>query len=394
MKRAVILGYGNMGSLYAGKIYRGEIEGLQLYGIVCRNPQRREELSREMPGVVTYGNEEDMFRDSESFDAVIITTPHREHVRAVGRARAAGLHVLCEKPLGVSAGECADGLEEPDGGMSSADTCCAESWGSRNQNTVCAMVFHWRAKEIYRQAKKILEEGRLGRLHTAVWTANFWFRPEYYHRLSSWRSSWKGEGGGLLINQCQHSLDMWNWLFGQPSQVYARIGYGVYSDITVDDRVSLLFSHSNGLEGTLLSSTGDSPGSNRLEIHGEMGKLILEDERTLVLCRNERSTSQVSRTARQANPVIPYTEERWEIVQEKEEYEAVLQNFADVMHGKAEPLAGLMDGMRALQNANAAYLSDWKQQTMAIPCSPGEYLRGLMERQEKEAGKEARSEIR
>lgn len=363
MKRAVVLGYGNMGSLYAGKIYRGEIRGMLLYGIVCRNPMHREAIHSEMPEVVIYPDEDSMFRDTGKFDAVIITTPHREHVRAVCRARESGRHVLCEKPLGVAAGECE----------------LLDHWSG---NTICAMVFHWRAKEIYRQTKEILSNGGLGKLHTAVWTANFWYRPEYYHRLSSWRSSWKGEGGGLLINQSQHLLDMWNWLFGQPSEVCARIGYGVYSDIAVDDRISLLFSHRNGMEGTLLSSTGDSPGSNRLEIHGEMGKLILEDEKTLAIYRNKSSTSEVSKSAQEANPVIPFTVEHREVIQETEEYEAVLQNFADAMHGLAEPYAGIPDGRKALEDANASYLSDWRRQPQAIPCDAQEYLRGLQLRQD------------
>lgn len=361
MKKAVIVGYGNMGSRYADMIYSGGIEGLSLYGILCRNRAGQEKIMAHMPGAVIFPDEESMFGHVADFDAVIITTPHREHVRVVAGAQRAGLHVLCEKPLGISAAE------------------GAAVTGDRKQ--VCAMVFNWRAREIYRQVHALLEEQALGRLHTAVWTANFWFRPEYYHRLSSWRSTWKGEGGGLLINQCQHLLDMWNRLFGQPQEVYARIGYGRFCDIEVDDSVTLLFSHKDGMTGTLISSTGDSPGSNRLEIHGEYGKLVVENESGITIYRNQVSTAEVSRNAREPNPVIPFEEDCREILQERDEYAVILQNFADAMHGKTLPLASLSDGLKALETANAAYLSDWQGRRVSIPCRPEEYLRELRERQ-------------
>ena len=349
MKKAVIVGYGNMGGQYAEKIYNGKIKGLSLYGILCRNQPGQQKIRESMPEVTVFPNEESMFQARENFDALIITTPHKEHVRVVERAQQAGLHVLCEKPLGVTVEEC-------------------EALSYEDTGTVNAMIFNWRAREVYRQVYEYIHSGKLGRLTQVIWVANFWYRPAYYHHASGWRSSWSGEGGGLLINQCQHLLDMWNWLFGQPCEVSARLGYGCYSDIDVDDKASLFFRHENGMWGTFLSSSGDSPGTNRLEILGEMGKLVVEDNRYFTIYKNEISTTEVSKTSQEMYPKIPYVEERREVEQTESEYTVILQNFIDAMEGREKPLAALCDGRRALENCNAAYLSDWQQKPLQIPC--------------------------
>lgn len=354
MKKAVIVGYGNMGGKYAEQIYNGKIKDLSLYGILCRNQPGQQKIRESMPEVVIFPNEDSMFAACGNFDALIITTPHKEHVRVVQKAQKAGIHVLCEKPLGVTVKECE--------ALSYADT-----------GYVNAMVFNWRARDIYRQVHQYISDGKLGHLTQVVWTANFWYRPAYYHRACGWRSSWRGEGGGLLINQCQHLLDMWNWLFGQPCEVSAQLGYGQYSDIRVDDKATLFFRHENGMWGTFISSSGDSPGTNRLEIHGEMGKLVVEDNRHLMIYKNAVSTAEVSKTSQEMYPKISCVEERREIEQTENEYTIILQNFADAMEGRTEPLATIADGKRALENCNAAYLSDWQQKITTIPCDSEAY---------------------
>lgn len=361
MKKAVIVGFGNMGSKYAGRIYNGEIQDLSLYGILCRNMPGQQQIKEQMPEVIIFPDEDSMFAESEKFDALIITTPHKEHVRVVKKAKQAGIHVLCEKPLGITAKECSELFTD-------------------TPETICAMIFNWRARDIYREVREYVTSGKLGKLHQVVWTANFWYRPECYHKTSKWHSSWSGEGGGLLINQSQHLLDMWNWLFGQPCEVSAQIAYGYYSDIQVDDKVTLFFRHKNGMWGTFLSSTGDSPGTNRLEIHGEMGKLVAEDNKYISFYQNEDSTTQISKTAQDMFCKIPFTKKEWEVKQKEDEYKAVLQNFADAMEGRAEPLATFIDGYRAIENTNASYLSDWRHSAVAIPCSEEEYCRKLAEK--------------
>lgn len=363
MKKTVIVGYGNMGSRYASKIYQAEIKDMLLYGIVCRNTERQQEIKRKMPEVKVFPEEESMFREKENFDSLIITTPHKEHIRIVKRAQEAGLHILCEKPLGVTAKECSIVLKD-----------------TETAKTVEAVIFNWRAKEIYRQLHEYLASGGLGKLHQVVWIANFWYRPEFYHRVSKWRSSWSGEGGGLLINQCQHLLDMWNWLFGQPCEVSARLGYGEYNHIEVDDKISLFLRHENGMWGNLISSSGDSPGACHLEIHGEWGKIVVEDNRFIRICKNTVSTASVSKMSGEINPVIPFTEESREIEQEEDEYTIILQNFADAMEMREKPLAVFADGQKSLEIANSGYLSSWKHAAVPVPCDQEEYCWELEKR--------------
>ncbi len=367
MKKVVIVGFGGMGSMYANMIYKGQIEGLQLQGILCRNLPGQTRIRETMSEVVIYENEDKMFEHTDDYDALIITTPHKEHVRVVKKAQEAGLHVLCEKPLGIMNAEC--------------ETVCKDLG---NTDLINAMIFNWRARDVYREVKGLLERQEIGKLHHVLWIANFWYRPECYHNMAAWRSSWKGEGGGLLINQSQHLMDMWNWLFGQPDRVFSRMRYGQYSGIEVDDEVTLLFSYDNGVEGTFFSSTGDSPGTNRLEIHGDKGKIVVEDDCRITIYRNEESIAEVSKNATDPYCKIPYTEETREIEQKCNQYITILQNFSDAMHGKAKPLADLIDGLKAIQNTNAAYLADWKKQWLAIPCDSTEYAKALESRINKE----------
>ena len=367
MKKTVIVGYGNMGSRYASHIYNGKIKDMSLYGIVCRNPEKQREIINNMPEVKVFPGEEIMLSERDNFDALIITTPHKEHIKTVKRAQRAGLHILCEKPLGITAQECSAVLA-----------------GNAEAKMVEAVLFNWRTKEIYRQLHAYLEGRNLGRLHQVVWVANFWYRPEFYHHASKWRISWSGEGGGLLINQCQHLLDMWNWLFGQPCEVFASLGYGEYNHISVDDKISLFLRHENGMWGNLISSSGDSPGACHLEIHGEWGKIVVEDNRCLRIYKNTASTESISKISREINPVIPFAEENREVNQKEDEYVAALQNFADAMELRSAPLAAFSDGQRALEIANSAYLSSWKSTAIPVPCDEEEYCRELKKRAEAE----------
>ena len=376
MKKVVIVGFGGMGSKYADMIYKGQIEGLQLYGILCRNIPGQEKIRETMPEVVIYENEDMMFEHTEDYDAIIITTPHKEHVRVVKKAQDAGLHVLCEKPLGVLGAEC----EAVCKNIGNVENRCDKS----GEKPVNAMIFNWRARDVYREVKALLEQQEIGKLHHVLWIANFWYRPECYHNMAAWRSSWKGEGGGLLINQSQHLMDMWNWLFGQPDRVFSRMRYGQYSGIEVEDEVTLLFSYDTGVEGTFFSSTGDSPGTNRLEIHGDKGKLVVEDDRRITIYRNEQSIADMSKNATDPYCKIPCTKENRDVEQKCNEYITILQNFSDAMHGKAKPLADLTDGLKAIQNTNTAYLADWEKQWMAIPCDSQEYAQELDKRMETE----------
>ena len=242
------------------------------------------------------------------------------------------------------------------------------------------MIFNWRTRPCYRRIKEIVEEGRLGRISHVIWIANLWYRTPAYHRLGSWRSSWSGEGGGILINQMQHIFDIWLWLFGMPDAVRAAVEFGKFSEIAVDDSADLLFEYENGLRGICITSSGESPGSNHLEIHGSRGKLVADRE-TLKLYENEVSTDEFAGREDGALTGIPFTESEPDLPEAVEEYAAILQNFADHLLKGAKLTAPVGAGLAALEMANGAYLAAWLGRRVEYPVDRELYERLLKQKE-------------
>jgi predicted dehydrogenase len=357
--QVVIIGYGSMGGLYADMIAAGRIPELGLFGICCRNQARHNEINSKFPGIRIYSSDIEVLSDYHSYDAVIVTTPHKTHVQLAATALSHGTHVLCEKPLGVSL----------------KDAQALQNLATASGRHI-SMIFNWRTREVYRKAKELVSCGGLGTLTHVVWIANFWYRTAYYHRLSPWRSSWTGEGGGLAINQMQHVFDIGNWLFGVPQEVLASVAFGRFNDISVDDSFEVLFTYPDGLRGVCVASSGESPGSNHLEIHGSLGKLVL-DGNELRLYRNEIASDDFSRTA-SVTTGIPYVVESSSFEDRGHaEYEDILRNFGrSVLFGEP-PIAPLSAGVDALTVANAIYFSAWEGRPIKTSFDADEYQRLL-----------------
>ena len=264
--RAVVIGFGGMGRQYAQLVRDGEIAGMRLTGICCRNEKGQAVIREEYPGVAVYTDVDDTFAHEKEFDAVIVVTPHATHVEIGKRAFAAGKHVLCDKPAGVS-------VKEVEGLLAEA----------RRAGTSFAMMFNCRVAPSFAKAKEIVAAGGLGTVTRAVWVCNNWFRTTCYHKSAPWRSSWAGEHGGLLINQCQHYLDLWQWILGMPDQLDASIDFGKYNDFDVDDSVDIRFLYDSGLRGSFISASGENPGVNRFEIWGTKGMISIEGNEKLTL---------------------------------------------------------------------------------------------------------------
>ncbi len=359
MKKIVVIGYGNMGAKYSKIIYNNEIKDLSLYGILARNPIAQEKIKNLMPDVIIYNNEDELFNDHKSYDAIIITTPHKEHVRVIKKAQELKLNILCEKPLGVTSYECKEILKD--------------------NNEVNGLILNWRKRDIFIKLKSLLEKKVLGDIHNILWEASIWFRPLSYHKRAAWRSTFKGEGGGLLINQSQHPLAMYIYLFGMPNEVLSRIRYGKYNDIEVDDEVTLLFNHDNGITGTFISSTGDSPGSNRIVINCDLGKIEVIDGKIIKLYKNERSIKEVADNELDPFYKIPYITEALEINQGLNEYNRVLINFSNALNNIEKIDSTFKDGYNTIMLTNAAYLSDFKKSWVKLPIDDKEFYDRLEE---------------
>ena len=352
--RTAIIGTGVMGRKYAQMIAEGKAGELTLAAVVCRRAEAQQWARDTLPDTVRVcASAEELYAHAAEFDAVLVVTPHKTHPELVMQAFAHGKHVLCDKP---SADALAPALE-----MNRA----AEESGR-----VFAMMFHQRMYRSHRRLKQLVGSGQLGQIRRIQLENSRYFRTWMYHRSGSWRSSWAGEGGGALLNQGQHILDLWQWLFGMPESIYALIPYGKYNDFMVDDEATLLMQYPDGCTATFILSTGEGTGTERLEVVGTRGTALLENG-TLTLHTYAQDTETYRRTAD--------CTERQQFVQtttveqfgpQTEPYPEMLQNFADaILHGTPLTAPGV-EGVNALELTDATYLSAWLGQKVTLPMDP------------------------
>jgi predicted dehydrogenase len=274
----------------------------------------------------------------------------------------AGLHVMVEKPLSVHKADC--------------ERLIAAHKGPQQ---VFGAMFQLRTDPIYQQIKSLITDGELGTIRRVLWDCTDWFRTETYYASGGWRATWKGEGGGVLLNQCPHNLDLYQWLFGMPDQVTGFCQFGRYHDIEVEDDVTAHFRYTNGTHATFITSTGEAPGRNLLQISGERGILSLEG-RSLRFSRNRTPMSEFS-AASSAGFAKP---ESWSIdlpiPQGSASHNEVLQNFTNaILHG-SPLIAPAAEGIRSIELANAILLSSWKNQSISLPMDSAEYEQQLLHR--------------
>lgn len=343
-----IIGIGSMGSAHAVQIFQGKIPGLVLTAVCELVPARRSWAEENLPGVTVYQQTEDLCRHP-NLDAVLIATPHKLHPPMAIQAFAHGLHVLTEKPAAVCAEDVVR-MEE-----------AAEQAGK-----LFAVMLNQRTDPLFQKAREILESGRLGLPKRLVWNVTNWYRSQAYYNSGGWRATWKGEGGGILMNQAPHNLDLWQWLFGMPDRIRAFLSYGKYHDIEVEDDAVIYGEYASGATAVFITSTGEYPGTNRLEITGDRGKMVLEDG-ILKLHTMEGSERKHCYTTSEAYPAWPLQIEQYQISQEMDGHLAILKNFTQSILGKESLIAKGIEGLYSLSIANAAYLSHWQDQWITLP---------------------------
>jgi len=267
-----IAGLGNMGSIHARSLLDGRIPRATLAAVA--DPFA--DLTPHAPAK-PFTCTEEMIRSGE-IDAILIATPHYAHTTIGIDALEQGLHVLTEKPISVHKAD--------------AQRLIA---AHKNPEQVFAAMFNQRTDPHYIKIRDLIRSGELGDIHRVTWLITNWFRSEAYYNSGGWRATWSGEGGGVLLNQCPHNLDLFQWLFGMPSKVRAHCMFGRYHNIEVEDDVTAFLEYPNGSTGSFITSTGEAPGTNRLEIAAERGRVVLEDGK-LHWKRNEEALSAYSHT--------------------------------------------------------------------------------------------------
>jgi predicted dehydrogenase len=352
--RIGIAGLGNMGTAHAASILAGKIKGLELTAVADSDTAR---FSRA-PDARPFASAAEMMT-SGAIDAIIIATPHYDHTSLGIKALQAGLHVMVEKPISVHRAD--------------AERLIA---AYTDKTRIFAAMFNQRTDLYYQKIRNLIQTGELGEVRRVSWIITNWFRSEAYYGSGGWRATWAGEGGGVLLNQCPHNLDLFQWMLGMPVKVRAHCKFGRYHDIEVEDDVTAYLEFANGATGVFITSTGEAPGTNRLEIAAERGRLVYEND-ILSFQRNEVPMSEFSRTTRQAF-ARPDT---WDVTipvgGHGGQHNEVLQNFADAILRGAPLIAPAVEGIHSVELANAMLLSAWTDSAVALPIDGAVYERHL-----------------
>lgn len=361
-----VVGIGNMGSAHAVQLFEGRVKGARLTA-VCDIDEKRLQWAKERfsDKVLLYESDEALL-DSGEVDAVMIATPHYFHPVIARMAFKRKLNVLTEKPAGVDTASVAE--------MNRA---------AQESGVVFGIMFNQRTNQLYRKLHDLVQEGALGDIKRFVWIINNWYRTQAYYDSGDWRATWNGEGGGVLLNQCPHNLDIWQWIMGMPARLRAFCNVAHYHRISVEDDATIYAEYENGASAVFITSTGECPGTNRMEISGTLGKAVIENG-TLKLFLLERDEREICFTSKEG---MPRAEVNCQTIEQEGPdggHLEILQNFTDaVLQGK-ELLAPGTSGICSLGISNAAYLSAWKDEWVSLPVDAEEFARLLDIRRKKE----------
>jgi len=362
--RIGIIGVGNMGRGHFESIFTGKCPELVVTAAADILPSRFDFIKNMAPeGSVTFFNTAEEMMDSGLIDAVIIAIPHYDHPKYAIAAFKRGLHVMCEKPAGVYTKQ-----------VREMNQAAAQS------DVVFGMMFNQRTNHIYRKMREIIASGQLGAIKRTNWIATDWYRPQFYYDSGEWRATWAGEGGGVLLNQCPHNMDLWQWICGMPTTVSAHMYFGKWRDIEVEDDVTAFVEYENGATGVFITTTADTPGTNRFEITCEKGKIVVEDGtlRVWELEMSEPEFSKNNRTAIFGRPACKEIEVTTD--GQSKQHVQVLNVFAGaILHGTPLVASG-EEGINGLMISNAMHLSAWLGKPVTLPLDEDLFYSELMKR--------------
>jgi predicted dehydrogenase len=349
-----------MGKAHLANIRAGKVPGLRVTAL-CESVGT---LPNLIEGEKAFTDVNLMIR-SGHIDAILICTPHFSHTTIGIEALKAGLHVLVEKPISVHKADCER--------LIAAHT---------DKTKIFAAMFNMRTNACFKKVKELIESGELGAVRRVHWEVTNWFRTNYYYATGGWRGTWKGEGGGVLMNQCPHNLDLFQWLFGMPQKVRGFCQFGRFHEIEVEDDVTAVMQYDNGTTATFVTSTGEAPGINKLEISAEQGRMTVTDGTRIHFQRNRQPMSKFCMEA-EAAFAMP---ESWHmdipVDQTGGQHVEILQNFTNAILKDEKLLSPASEGICSVELANAILLSTWQDATITLPMSSADYERILIEKGE------------
>lgn len=376
--RLGIIGIGAQGGSYANILTGKKFFGMESpkpehvdLGALCDIDEKVEaKCKEEFPGVPFFKDYKEMI-ESGLVDAVVTTVPHYLHPEMAIYALDHGIHALVEKPAGVYTKQVREMNE----------------FAATKSDLVFGIMFNQRTNLLYQKIKALIDSKELGEIRRTNWIINSWWRPDSYYKQSDWRATWGGEGGGVLVNQAPHQLDLWQWICGMPKKIYAKIEYGSHRDIIVDNDVTAIADYGNGATGVFVTCTHDAIGTDRLEIDLDGGKIVVEDSKTATVYRMNKSENEMNQTMSMVE-VAQLTRGNsagglftTEVIENMDgwgvQHSTVMENFAVAILEKKPLLAPGSDGIHGVMLANAILLSSWLGKEVELPLNEEEYLAEL-----------------
>lgn len=359
--KIAVIGVGVMGSQHTRDIV--DLDNTELVGVCDTDPTRADDFASRynIPAFSDYTK----LLEQPELDAIVIATPHYDHPQMAMAAFKRGIHVLVEKPIAVHVQAAHELLNAYEAAL------------TQHPTLVFAAVFQQRTYGFWKKIKALIDEGELGQLMRATWIITDWFRTQSYYDNGGWRAMWEGEGGGVLLNQCPHNLDLFQWFVGMPKRVVGFAAIGKHHNIEVEDEVTAYLEYENGMIGHLITSTAESPGTNRLEIVGEKGKLIFENG-DLTFYRNRISTFEQIKNATSGFEKV----ENWKIDVPYQHHgqsghRLVIENFANAILAGDELIAPAVEGINGLTLGNAIMMSSFLGQPVTLPMDGEAYAAKL-----------------
>lgn len=357
-----IIGMGNMGTAHAKNFLKGDIRELRITAVADIVPEKLEWSAENLPWAKRYNSATELMESGE-VDAVIICVPHYFHPPLVIEALKNNLHVVSEKPAGVYTKQVREMNEF-----------------AAQQDKTFAMMFNQRTNCVYRKIKEIVDSKDYGEIRRVNWIITDWYRTQAYYNSGGWRATWVGEGGGVLLNQSPHQLDLWQWLCGMPSKIRAFCHEGKWHDIEVEDDVTIYAEYPNGATGVFITTTGDYPGSNRLEITMDKAKLVCEEGRKITLYELEESLPENIYSCERGFTDINVNEIEVETDGINDQHTGVLNAFADHILFGTPLVANGEEGIKGLMISNAAHYSSWTGETVELPIDEDKFYDLLMKK--------------
>ncbi len=361
--RLGIIGVGNMGSGHARSILNGKCPDFELVAVADINPDRITWFKENRSDQIAFFDDAIAMLDNGRIEACMVCVPHYDHPRYAIECMKRGIHVMVEKPAGVYTRQVREMNEE----------------AQKHPEVVFGMMFNQRTNCIYRKARELVRSCAYGQIRRTNWIITDWYRPQFYYDSGAWRATWSGEGGGVLLNQCPHQLDLWQWICGMPVKVESHLHYGLWHDIEVEDDVTTYVEYANGATGVFVTTTGEAHGTNRFEINMDKAKLVIEHDK-LTLLEFEQTEQEWTKTNTKAFATVPAHEVPVETDGKNEQHIGVVNAWGGAIL-RGEPLvAGGEEGILGLMLSNAMHLSAFLGKPVSVPIDEDLFFEELMKR--------------